>query len=87
MITVKYRSAIPKLEYVSVFRNFKSEIYEVNVWYKTTKRFNIGCFEVFKDALNYGRTISDKLNLDLLDATEKGDFKWVEKVKPATVQA
>jgi len=36
-------------------------------------------YEDYESAMLFGRTVSDKLNLDLLDATEKGDFKWVEK--------
>lgn len=85
LIAINFRSTIPELQYVSVFRNYKEEIYEVNVWYQTTKYFNIGCFENQETAFNFGIMLSDKLNIDLLDATERGDSKWVEKVKPENV--
>ena len=32
--------------------------------------------------MNLAKITSAKLNIDLLDATVKGDFKWVDKTTP-----
>lgn len=83
IFSVKYFSEIPKLEYVSVFRHYiesnESTVFEVNLWYKGNKHFNVSNFEEFQPAMNFGLMFSNKLNIDLLDATEKGNSKWVEK--------
>jgi hypothetical protein len=76
----KYRrySKIPELNYISVFKNPKEE-FEVNLWYVKNKHYTMYTYEDYEGAMLFGRTISDKLNIDLLDATEKGNFKWIEK--------
>ncbi|GAA4080330.1 hypothetical protein GCM10022389_28060 [Flavobacterium cheonanense] len=33
------------------------------------------------EAMSFGLLFSNKLNIDLLDATEKGNFKWIDKTK------
>ena len=35
-------------------------------------------FEKFDEALELGKQLSNRLNIDLLNATKKGDFKWIE---------
>ncbi|MGH2666255.1 hypothetical protein [Flavobacterium sp.] len=75
---VNYYSEIPQLEYVSVFKNSQKEIFEVNLWYKGNKHFNVSNYEELQAALDFGIVFSKKLNLDLLDATEKGNSKWIE---------
>lgn len=79
MIKINYYSPIPKLEYVSIFKNPKSNIFLVNLWYKGNKHFEIIEFDYFSEAFEFGLLFSNKLNLDLLDATEKGNSKWVDK--------
>ena len=36
-------------------------------------------FESKEAAYQFCLNISNKLNIDILDATEKGNFKWIEK--------
>jgi hypothetical protein len=72
-------SSMPKLNYVSVFNNTGAEQFEVNLWYEGNRHFNIMDFEDPQLAMEYGKKFSEKLELDLLDAREKGNFKWVEK--------
>ncbi|WP_313804726.1 hypothetical protein [Flavobacterium sp.] len=79
LIRHKRYSEIPLLEYVSVFKNTATENYEVNLWYKGNKHFNVCTFEDFQPAFDFGLHFSNRLNLDLLDATEKGNSKWIEK--------
>lgn len=74
-----YFSAIPTLEYVSVFKSPNKEIFEVNLWYKGNKHFNVANFEEFEPAFGFGLNFSNRLNIDLLDASEKGNSKWIEK--------
>jgi hypothetical protein len=72
------KSTVPQLEYVSVFYDQK-EMYQVNLWYVRNKHYNMYVFEHKEDAFQFGEMVADKLNIDLLDATERGNNKWVEK--------
>lgn len=76
-----YFSNIPVLEYVSVFKNPNKYEFEVNLWYKGNKHFNVSNFDEFEPAFQFGLLFSNRLNIDLLDATEKGNSKWIEKEK------
>jgi hypothetical protein len=81
IIKVNYHSEIPELKYVSIFKNPKSESIEINLWYGKNKHFNVSNFEFVNDAMDFGLLFSNKLNIDLLDATEKGNFKWIDKTE------
>jgi hypothetical protein len=81
IIKINYHSKIPELEYVSVFKNPKNEYVEINLWYDKNKHFNICNYEFIDEALEFGIIFSNKLKLDLLDATEKGNFKWIDKTE------
>lgn len=76
----KYNSVIPQLDYISVFKNGKEE-YEVNLWYAKNKHYNMYTYESADGAFQFSKEIAKKLNIDLLDATVKGDFQWVDKTK------
>ena len=71
-------SVIPELEYVSVFRDSRGN-YEVNLWYVGNKHYNMYCFDEKNPAMKFAQMVSEKLNIDFLDATEKGNSKWIEK--------
>ena len=75
----RYLSEIPNLEYVSVFWNDDQEHFEVNLWYNTNRRFNLGCFEQLKPAYDFGMEVCKKVKVDFFDATQKGDFKRISK--------
>lgn len=73
---------IQNYEYISVFYNptkSESEQFEVNLWYDTNKHFELYTRNNFKDAMLVGYNISEQLDIDLLDATIRGDNKWVDK--------
>lgn len=72
------KSELPNLHYISIFKNSKKE-FEANLWYGKNNKYKMYVFEKHEDALNFGNTIALKFNLDILDATEKGNFKWLEK--------
>lgn len=73
-IITKYK----EFEYVSVFLDEK-DLYQTNLWYKGNKHYKMYFFEEKESAFKFATAISNKLNIDLLDATEKGNNKWVEK--------
>ena len=79
IIKVNHHSTIPQLNYVSVFKNPGSDFVEINLWYSNNKHFNVCKYEYIDEAMNFGLMFSNKLNIDLLDATEKGNFKWIDK--------
>lgn len=77
---IKYdvKSKLPDLQYVSIFKNAKNE-FEANLWYGKNNHYKMYVFEKFEEALDFGNIIAQKFNLDILDATVKGNFKWLEK--------
>ncbi|MEK8179212.1 hypothetical protein WMW71_02555 [Flavobacterium buctense] len=78
LFSKKIITALPELEYVSVFKVDDME-YEVNLWYKRNKHYKMYKLTEEEQALKFGAMVAQKLNIDLLDATEKGNNKWVEK--------
>jgi hypothetical protein len=72
-------SEIPKLEYISVFFQSSNEEYQVNLWYSKNKHYKMYAFNNKDSAFEFATQVVKKLNLDLLDATEKGNSKWIEK--------
>lgn len=73
--------SLPKIEYVSVFRQLKenkSYTYEVNLWVKGNRSFTIYEGLELGTTFAMGETTAKTLNVDLLDATVPNDFKWVD---------
>ena len=73
---------IHNYEYVSVFHQpliNGDYIFEVNLWYDKNKHFELYTQNNFEDALSIGYDLSEKLNIDLLDATIANNFKWIDK--------
>ena len=70
-------SAVPSLEYVSVFKDARGG-YDVNLWYIGNKHYVMCDFYDSEPAFVFARYVATKLNLELLDATVKGDSKWIE---------
>jgi hypothetical protein len=71
-------STVPELEYVSVFLN-QRDCFEVNLWYKGNKHYKMYAFDEELGAFEFATQVANKLNIDLLDATEKGNSKWIDK--------
>lgn len=72
------KSKVPELEYVSVFQADELE-YQVNLWYVKNKHYKMYTFAEKDSALKFGASVALKLNIDLLDATERGNSKWIDK--------
>lgn len=71
------KSNLPNLEYVSIYKNAKDE-FEANLWYGKNNHYQMYTFESFDEALGFGKIIAQKLDLNILDASEKGNFKWLD---------
>lgn len=71
---------VPEMEYVSTFRNGK-DMFEVNLWYKGNKHYKMFVFEKKEPAMIFAEQVAQKLKIDLLDATERGNSKWIEIIK------
>jgi len=73
---------IKNYEYVSVFYNpskHESEQFEVNLWYDNNKHFELYARHNFEDAMHLAYTLSEELKIDLLDATIKNKYEWIDK--------
>jgi hypothetical protein len=80
LFSYKVSSKIKEFEYVSVFKD-ADEYYRTLLWYTGNKHYKMYFFEEEKPAFDFALMVSNKLNIDLLDATEKGNSIWVDKTK------
>lgn len=85
---------LPNVEYVSVFATTEDvsvralsaettnsrDVIILNVFYDRNKKFAVYSTTNLKDAFDVASHIADALLIDLVDATEKGNYKWVDKV-------
>tara|TARA_R110000751_G_scaffold255462_6_gene354989 strand:- start:534 stop:1061 length:528 start_codon:yes stop_codon:yes gene_type:complete len=81
-------------EYVSVFNTTENitvrvitaettnsfPIIVVNIFYDRNKKITVHKTEDIENAFNAASHIADALSIDLLDATVKNDYKWVDKI-------
>jgi hypothetical protein len=74
----KVIKALPELDYLSVFKIDEYK-YEVNLWYLGNKHYKMYTFNEKEPAIKFGILAAIKLKINLLDATEKGNYKWIEK--------
>ena len=73
---------IKNYKYVSVFYDpskSESEQFEVNLWYDQNKHFELYTRNNFRDAMQIAYNLSEELEIDLLDASIKNDYKWIDK--------
>ncbi|MBT8244598.1 MAG: hypothetical protein HKP48_05090 [Winogradskyella sp.] len=64
-------------EYVSVFKTPKG--IEVNLWHNKNQIINLFAYDDFEKVIEEAFFFADKLNIDLLDARERGYHKWIDK--------
>ncbi|SHL30136.1 hypothetical protein SAMN05444366_0279 [Flavobacterium saccharophilum] len=67
------------VKYISVYKNYSDRDYEIKIWLSDTKNKKVSVHLDVASAFNLANSIADGLEVDLLDATEKGNFKWVDK--------
>lgn len=59
-------------------------IIKLNLFFENNRQVTIYNTEDVRHAFDVASHIADALMIDLLDATEKGNFKWVDKVQYRT---
>lgn len=77
----KWKS-IKNYTYVSIFYKPLTDgsyTFVVNLWYDKNKHFELYSKDSFSEAIQMGYTLSEQLNIELLDATIPNDFKWIDK--------
>jgi len=86
-------TSLPETEYVSVFAttestkvwassataNITDDIYMINIFYDTNKKIEVCNAYSHIEAFNIGAHIAYTLSIDLLDATETKNFKWMNR--------
>jgi len=65
------------LEYISVFKT--GDYYQINLWYQKNQILNLMTLKDYKESIKNGHLIADQLNIYLLDASVKGNHRWVNK--------
>jgi len=84
---------LPETEYVSIFAttetikvwassanaNVKDDIYMINIFHSTNQKIEVCTAYSRKEAFDIGSNIAYALNIDLLDATENRNFKWMDR--------
>ncbi|WP_432412004.1 hypothetical protein [Rasiella sp. SM2506] len=68
---------LAQLDYISVYQKIEGQ-FQINLWYNTNKRINISGSNDFANALAIGEKLAKKLEIDLLDASDPHNSKWVE---------
>ena len=76
--TYDSKTKAAEFEYVSFFKN-KDDSFGTNLWYKVNRHFKMYSFEKEEAARKFSIEIAKKLNIDLLDATERANSKWIDK--------
>lgn len=77
-VKIGFWEKFKQLEYISVFKN-KTDIYEINLWYNNNKHFNLFNCDDALEALTAGKLMAEKLQIDLWDASNPYNSKWIEK--------
>ena len=67
------------VKYISVYKNYSDRDYEIKIWLSDTKKITVSVHLDAKSAFQLASSIANGLEIDILDATEKGNFKWIEK--------
>ena len=66
------------IDYIAVYFNRTTDVYEVNLWYNKNKHFALVLYEDDKSALDAGKALAIKLTVDLWDATDPQNGDWIE---------
>lgn len=85
--------ALPETEYVSIYAttestkiwassatmNVKDAVYMINIFHNTNQKIEVFSANSRKEAFDIGSHIAFSLNINLLDATENKNFKWMDR--------
>lgn len=65
------------ITYISIFHTKNG--FEVNLWDEKKEVLNLFVLQDYDEVMKKAFFVSDKLNVDLLDARRRGHHKWVDK--------
>ncbi|RDK88779.1 hypothetical protein [Marinirhabdus gelatinilytica] len=68
---------LSSLDYISVYQKRKG-VFLINLWYNTNKHINLSGSTEYNKAMEVGGQLAAKLDIDLLDASDPHNTKWVE---------
>lgn len=66
------------VKYISVYKNNSDRDFEIKVWLTETKKKTVSVLFNAESAFEFASYLAKGLDVQLLDATEKGNFKWIE---------
>lgn len=69
---------LPKIDYISLYATGQN-VFQVNLWNYKNKHWDLYEEFNYKDAFRIAFELSELLNIDLLDATERHNFRWIDK--------
>lgn len=69
------------VKYISVYKNQRNNDFQISIWLTEIKKENISIMFNKEDAMKFAKTIAKGVDVNIFDATEKGNFKWVDKTK------
>ena len=72
---------LKSLDYISVFKKNESK-YFVNLWYNKNKHFKLFAHNKADAAIFMGKELAKKLKIELYDATDPHNSKWVDNLNP-----
>ena len=70
-----------EIKYISVFSDKSNKDFTVFFWLSETNKKNIVTLFNKEEALNFAILIAESINVKVLDATEKSNFKWIDKTE------
>lgn len=68
---------IKSLDYISVFQKVEGK-FQINLWYNTNKHINFSVFRNYDESMIAAKQLAKKLQIDLVDASDPRDSKWIE---------
>lgn len=68
---------LESLDYISVYQ-IKAGTFQVNLWYNTNRQVNFKTYDNFDMALKVGKVLARKLFINVLDASDPHNKKWIE---------
>jgi hypothetical protein len=73
-------SKVNNFDYISFFKD-RNDCFSTNLWCVGNRHYKMYTFETKEAAFEFSLDVAKKLKIDLLDSTERGNHKWIEKEK------
>jgi hypothetical protein len=73
-------SKVNDFDYISFFKD-RNDCFSTNLWCVGNRHYQMYTFETKDAAYKFSLDVAKKLKIDVLDSTERGNSKWIEKEK------